>query len=57
MGDGICVDPPLCRGPSQGIYGLRITGLVCEGETVGQIGEVDDKCERELVLVDSVRCG
>ena len=32
MRDGICVDPSLCRD----IYGLRITGLVCEGETVGK---------------------
>ena len=38
--DGICVYPPLCRGTSQGIYGLRIIGLVCQGETVGKIGEV-----------------
>ena len=48
--DGICVDPPLCRGTSQGIYGSRFIGIVCEGETVGQIGEVDEKGERELVL-------
>ena len=54
--DGICVDPPLCRGPSQGIHGLGFTVLVCEGETVGQIGVVE-KGERELVLVVSVRCG
>ena len=57
MRDGICVDPPLCCGPSQGTYGLRFIGLVCEGETVGQIGEVDEKGERELVLAVSVRCG
>ena len=25
--DGICVDQPLCRGTSQGIYGSRIIGL------------------------------
>ena len=31
--------------------------LVCEGETVGKIREVDEKGERELVLVVSVRCG
>ena len=31
--------------------------LVCEGETVGQIGEVDETGERELVLVVSVQCG
>ena len=30
--------------------------FVCEGETVGKIGEVDEKGERELVLVGSVRC-
>ena len=30
------------------MYGLRITGLVCEGETVGKIGEVDEMGEREL---------
>ena len=60
MGDGICVDPPLCRGTSQGIYiymGSRIIGLVCKGETVGKKGEVDEMGERELVLVVSVRCG
>ena len=55
--DGICVDPPLCRGPSQGIYGLRIIVLVCEGETVGKMGEVDEMGERELGPVVSVRCG
>ena len=57
MGDGICVDPPLCRGTSQGKHGSRIIDLVCEGETVGKIGEVDEMGERELVLVVSVRCG
>ena len=57
MKDGICVDPPLCRGPSQGICGLRVIGLVCEGGTVGKAGEVDEKGERELVLVVSVNCG
>ena len=55
--DGICVDPPLCRGTSQGKYGSRIIDLVCAGETVGKMGEVDEICERELVLVVSVRCG
>ena len=57
MRDGICVDPPLCSGTSQGVYGSRITGLVCKDETVGKIGEVDEMCERELVLVVSVKCG
>ena len=55
--DGICVDPPLCRGPPQGIYKLRVIGLVCEGEIVGKIREVDELGEKELVLVVSVRCG
>ena len=55
--DGICVDPQLCRGTSQGTYGSRIIGLVCKGETVGKIGEVDEKGDREHVLVVSVRCG
>ena len=55
--DGICVDPPLCRGPSQSIYGLRFIVLVCEGETVGKIGDVDEKGESELVLVVSVKYG
>ena len=55
--DGIYVDPPLCRGTSQGVYMLRIMGLVCEGGTVGKIGQVDEMGERELVLVVSVRCG
>ena len=57
MRDGICVDPPLCRGTSQGKYESRIMGLVCNGETVGKVGEVGEKCERELVLLVSVRCG
>ena len=56
MRDGICVDPPLCRGTSQGTYWSMIMGLVCEGETVGKKGEVDEMGERELVLVVSVRC-
>ena len=30
---------------------------MCVGETVGKLGEVDEVGERELVLVDSVRCG
>ena len=55
--NGMCVDPPLCRGTSQGILGSRIIGLVCKGETVGKIGEVDEMGERELVLVVSLRCG
>ena len=53
--DGICVDPPLCRGTSQGLYGVRIIGLVSECETVGKVGEVDEMGERELVV--TVRCG
>ena len=57
MRDGICVDPPLCRGPSQGAYGSRIIGLVCRRETVGKIGEADEKGERELVHVLSVKGG
>ena len=32
-------------------------GIVCKGETVGEIGEVDEVGERELVLVVGVRCG
>ena len=47
----------LCRGTSQGKYGSRTIDLVCVGETVGKIGEVDEIGERELVLVVSVRCG
>ena len=35
--DGICVDPPLCRGTSQGKCGSSTTALVCVGETVGKI--------------------
>ena len=35
----------------------RTIDLVCVGETVGKIGEVDEIGERELVLVVSVRCG
>ena len=30
---------------------------MCESETVGRVGEVDEVGERELVLVVSVRCG
>ena len=41
----------------RGKNGLRFIVLVCEGETVGQVGEVDEKGERELVLVVSVKCG
>ena len=52
--DGICVDPPLCRGTSQGKYGSCTRDLVCVGETVGNTGEVG---ERELALVVSVGCG
>ena len=52
MTDGICVDPPLCRGTSHGKYGSCTKDLVCVGETVGKMGEVS---ERELVV--SVRCG
>ena len=55
--DGICVDPPLCRGTSQGKYGSRIMALVCKGETVGKIREVDEMGERETVLVVNVKCG
>ena len=29
--DGICVDPPLCRGTSQGKYGSKTIDLVCQG--------------------------
>ena len=47
MRDGICVDPQLCRGPSQGISGSTTIDLVCVGETVGKIGEVDEIGERE----------
>ena len=54
MSDGICVDPPLCRGTSQGLNGSRTKDLVCVGETVGKKNEVG---ERQLVLVVSVRCG
>ena len=57
MRDGICVDPPHCRGSSQGILGSRIKELACKSETVGKIGEMDEIGERELVLVVSDRCG
>ena len=57
MRGGICVDPPLCRGSSQGMYGSCTEGLVCYGETVGKKGEVDEMGEKELALVVSVRCG
>ena len=35
----------------------RIIDLVRAGETVGKLGEVDEKGERELLLVVRVRCG
>ena len=57
MRDGICVDPPLCRETSQNKYGSSTTNLVCVGETVGKIVEVDEMGERELVLVFTVRSG
>ena len=38
-------------------YGSRVVDLVCAGETVGKIGEVDEMGERELVLVVNVMCG
>ena len=52
--DGICVDLPLCHGTSQGIYGSRFIGLLCEGETVGKVGEVDEIGERENFCLWSV---
>ena len=55
--DGICVEPPLCRGTWQGKYSSCTESLVCVGEIVGKIGGVDEMGEREFVLVDSVRCG
>ena len=36
---------------------LKIIGFVCEGETVGKIGEVDEMGERVQVLVVSAKCG
>ena len=54
--DGFCADPPLCRGTSKGKYGSRTIDLVCAGETVGKIGEIDEISEIELVLVVSVNC-
>ena len=53
----MCVDPPLCPETSQERHGSMIIDLVCAGETVGKIGEVDEISERELVLVVSVGCG
>ena len=43
----MCVDPPLCRGTPQGKHGSSTKDLVCAGETVGKIGEVDEMGERE----------
>ena len=54
MRDGICVDPPLYFGSSQGEYGSSTKGHVCVGDVVEKIGEVG---EREIVLVVNVRCG
>ena len=39
------------------IYRSRIIDLVRAGETVGKLGEVDEKGERELLLVVRVRFG
>ena len=46
MRDGICFDPPLCRGTSQGIYESRIIWLVCKSENVGKTGEMHEMGER-----------
>ena len=54
--DGFCADSPLCRGTSKGKYGSRTIDLVCAGETVGMIGEIDEISEIERVLVVSVNC-
>ena len=54
MRAGICVDPALCRGTSQGKYGSCTKDLVCVSEAVGKIGE---EGEREFVLVVSVKYG
>ena len=52
--DGICVDPPLCRGTSQGIFRVENhRACVQKVRTVGKVGEVDEMGERELVLVVS----
>ena len=40
----------------QGFYGSRDIGLVCVGEAVRKIGEVDEMGERDLVLMVSDRC-
>ena len=50
MKNGICADPPLCRGTSQGKYSSCAKGRVRVGRT-GEVGE------RELLIVDGVRCG
>ena len=42
MRDGICLDPPLGCGTSQGKHGSSTKGLVCVGEIVGEIGEVGE---------------
>ena len=52
--DGICVDPPLCRGTSEGICGSKIIGLVCKGETVGKIREVDEMGDGRTLCLWSV---
>ena len=54
---GFCVDPPLCRGTSQGKDGSRIIHIACAGETFGRTGEVDEMGDREFVLALCVRCG
>ena len=53
--DGMCVDPSLCCGTSQGKYGSCTKDLVGVGETVGKIGEKSEMGERELVNVVSVK--
>ena len=53
VGDGMSVDPPLCRGSSQGFHGSCTKRLDCEGENDWKVGEAG---ERELVLVVCVRC-
>ena len=50
----LCRSSTSCRETSQSLYGSSIIVFVCKSETIGEIGEMDEMGERELVLVVSV---
>ena len=46
----MCVDPSLCRGTRRVNMG-RGPEILCVGETVGKVGEVDEMGERACACV------